>query len=225
MSSWLRVSLLASVLLLPCSSLAVPRQPMAAIQPIVFQTDFDPPGDDAPPDTVGAGSRSPDRCAANDRPTQPLLPTQGYGLTLAAQPTFFVNLPKTSAQQVVLTIEDEAHTVHDRAFFPLPEQPGLASFQIPDPPLAIGKNYRVSLILVCGDSVQPDDPVFSSWVQRVEKTAEVDRQLQSMTPLEQAQWYAERGYWYDLIPVLTRMYETDPAAWQEFLSTQGMEPF
>jgi hypothetical protein len=223
-SSYLSVFLLVSLLLPHDSSLANPPQ-VATVRSQFFNTDFDPPGDDAPPDTVGAGSRSGDRCNPSDAPIRPLFPTQGFGLTLAAQPTLLVNLPQTAARQIVLTLEDEAKTTHDRTFYPIPAQPGIARFPLPDRQLDAGKNYRVSLILVCGDSVQPDDPVFTTWVQRVDRTAAMEQQIQTMTPIEQTHWYAEQGYWYDLVPMLHQLQPTHPETWHEFLEAMELQEF
>jgi hypothetical protein len=204
-------------------SVAQPIPPVATMSPLLFSESFDPPGDDAPPDSRGAGSRNDSRCSASDAPAQPMLPAQAYGLTFASHPTIWVNLPKTSARQLVLTFQDEAHTTHQQAVFPAPSQSGIHSFQLPDGSgLTVGKNYRWSLVLVCGNSVQPDDPVLSGWVQRVDRTAQIDRVLNEKTAIEQAQWYAQEGYWYELLAVLHQNKQIYPDLWQEFLQTAGV---
>jgi hypothetical protein len=193
---------------------------------LVFQEDFDPPGDGEPKGTSGAGSRSGDRCAQNEMPIRPLMPKRNYGLTVQERPRLFVSLPKTAAKQVVLTLQDEAGTSYQRAFLPIPAgADGIASFALPDdkPPLAVGKNYQWSLVVVCGASVQPDDPIFRGWVQRVALTPQLQSQIRQKSAIEQAVWYGQEGYWYDMVATIVQAKRSHPndrsvvAQWQQFL--------
>jgi Domain of Unknown Function (DUF928) len=204
---------------------AVPFNSLASVRPITFAADFDPPGDDAPDDTVGAGSRTGGQCASQTQQVEPIVPVRNYGLTLEERPEIWVNLAQVSAKQVILVFANEAGTSYQRAAFPMPSQPGIVSFKLPDqaPPLTVGKNYRWSLVVVCGDSVQPDDAVLSGWVQRVDRTALLDRQLSRKSLVEQAQWYGENGFWYDLIVVLHEMRQSQPEMWRDFLTTAGVQ--
>ncbi|MDB9527526.1 DUF928 domain-containing protein [Oscillatoria sp. CS-180] len=181
------------------------NSPATALQDIVFNSDFEPPGTGQPRDTSGAGSRDGNRCSASEDPIQAFMPDLNFGLTLAEQPTIFVEIPETTAQQVVLTLRDESGSYYERAFLPIAEQDGISSFTLPEqtPPLTPGHNYQWHVVLVCGETVQPDDPVLTGWVQRVELTADQAQELSAQTSLlEQAQWYAERGYWYEFVGVL-----------------------
>ncbi|MCU0570369.1 MAG: DUF928 domain-containing protein [Oculatellaceae cyanobacterium Prado106] len=220
----LGLSLVLASVLSPLASLANPTFPLSAsaqsviANAIAAQEAFDPPGDDAPPDTVGAGTRSDQRCPGDVQALRPLMSSRNYGLTFAEHPTLFVQVPATSAKQVVLTFQDEARTFYQRTFLPIQTHAGVAQFQLPttQTPLTVGKNYRWSLVVVCGEHVQPDDPVFMGWVQRVEPRGEGDR-LTQKSPLQQAQWYAERGYWYDMLTVLNTLRPTYPEIWQNLL--------
>ncbi len=179
---------------------------------IVFQDNFDPPGDGKPKGSSGAGSRDALKCPEDAQPIRALMPKRNYGLTLAERPTIFVHLPKTSAQQVVLMFQDQARKYYQRAFLPITTRAGIVSFTLPNdkPPLAVGKNYQWSLILVCGKTVQPDDPVVSGWVQRVAKTAKLDSQLQQKSVIEQARWYGAKGYWYDMVNTIVQARRSHP---------------
>jgi hypothetical protein len=198
---------------------------LASIRPITFTTDFDPPGDDAPDDTVGAGSRTNGQCNAQAQRVEPIVPARNYGLTLEERPAIWVNLAQVSAKQVILVFANEAGTSYQRATMPMPSRSGIVSFKLPEQsqPLTVGKNYRWSLVMVCGNSVQPDDLVLSGWVQRVERTTQIDRQLSRKTLVEQAQWYGENGFWYDLMGVMSRIGQTEPTMWQEFLTRVGIQ--
>lgn len=168
---------------------------------IIFQESFDPPGDDKPKGSSGAGSRNALKCPQDTQSIRPVMPKRNYGLTFAERPPIFVNLPKTSAKQIVLMFADEAGKYYQRAFLPITTQAGIVSFSLPNdkPSLAVGKNYQWSLILVCGKTVQPDDPVVRGWVQRVAKTPKLERELRQKSLIEQLGWYAANGYWYDLV--------------------------
>jgi Domain of Unknown Function (DUF928) len=200
-------------------------------RPIVFQENFDPPGDGQPKDTVGAGSRDGLRCSLDEEPIRVLMPERNYGLTLQERPPIFVNLPETSARAVVLTFQEEDGKNYQRAFLPIAKRGGIVSFALPEDksPLVAGKNYQWSLVVVCNETVQPDDPVFQGWVQRAERSPEVESQLVGKSALEQAQWYGQKGYWYDLIQVMEQARRSNSQEdaevkqlWQNFLISVGL---
>lgn len=194
---------------------------------IIFHENFEPPGDDKPKGSSGAGSRDGLKCSEDTQSIRPLMPKRNYGLTFAEHPTIFISLPKTSAQQVVLTFQDEAGKYYQRAFLPITADEQIVSFTLPDdkPPLEVGKNYQWSLILVCGKTVQPDDPVVRGWVQRVAKTPKIESELRQKSLIEQAEWYANKGYWYDMLRVIVEARRSHPdnaqltKLWQKLLNS------
>ncbi len=169
---------------------------------IVFRANFDPPGDPEPKKgTSGGGSRDGSRCLASEKPIRPLMPKRNYGLTFEEHPPVFVYLPKTSAKRALLVFKDETGKYYEKTFLPITNSGGIVSFTQPKekPSLSVGKNYQWSLVIICGNNVQPDDPTFNGWVQRVEKTSEVDREFSKKNAIWRAKWYGERGYWYDML--------------------------
>jgi hypothetical protein len=168
---------------------------------LVFQESFQPPKDPEPKKTSSSGSRDGLRCSPNEQPIQPLMPKRNYGLTFEEHPPVFVYLPKTSAKQVELSIRDEAGTYQESAFLPITNSGKIVHFSLPPDksPLTIGKNYQWFLVVVCGTTAQPDDPTFQGWVQPVARTDKVAKELSQKPPIWQAQWYGERGYWYDML--------------------------
>ena len=197
---------------------------------LIFQDNFDPPGDGEPKDSSGAGSRDGLRCSPEEQPIRPLMPKRNYGLTLQERPYVLVDLPKTSAKQVVLTFQDEAGVDYERAFLPITENGGIVSFRLPDQklPLVVGKNYQWTLVVVCGETVQPDDPIFRGWVQRVARTSELESELGQKSVIEQATLYGERGYWYDMLRAMVQVRRSHPddvkltALWRELLESVGL---
>jgi Domain of Unknown Function (DUF928) len=227
----LRGSLLSlPLMMMPVAVLTNPFVPLlgsdqaAIADTIIFHDNFDPPGDPAPTHTRGAGSRGQGQCTADETIVRPLMPTRNYGLTLEAHPAILVQMSQSTAQQAILTFQDSQGQLHSRAFLPIvapSETTKLVSFQSPvdAPALTAGKNYRWTLTIVCGDRVQPDDPVFTGWVQRVARTANLDRRLQSQTPLQRAQWYSDRGYWYDLLSTLVQAGYAETEVWRSLITT------
>lgn len=189
----------------------------------IFWEGFEPPGDDAPQDTSGAGSRDGGACTASEPSIRALVPADGFGLTQVERPTVFAQLPATSAQQVALIVTNEAGDYYERAFLPIATQDDIAAFTFPSEfaPLNIGTNYRWSVVVVCGETVQPDDPVLSGWIQRSDAGV---LQMNGRSPLNQAQWYAQNGYWYDMLSALRtemRSHPTDTqtqALWQSVVN-------
>ena len=198
---------------------------------LVFQEDFNPPGDGKPKDTSSGGSRDGLRCSQKEQSIQPLMPKRNYGLTLAERPAIFVYIPETSARKIVLVFRDETGEFYERAFLPIAARAGIVSFTLPDwePPLIVGKNYQWSLVVVCGETVQPDDPVVRGWVQRVARSPQIENELRQETAIEQAMWYCANGYWYDLLKVMAQARRSHPndakltALWRELLGTVGLD--
>lgn len=196
---------------------------------LVFQENFNPPGDGKPKDTSSGGSRDGLRCSQNEQSIQPLMPKRNYGLTLSERPAIFVYIPETSARKIVLAFRAETGD-YKRAFLPITTRAGIVSFTLPDQesPLAVGKNYQWSVVVVCGETVQPDDPVVSGWVQRVARSPQIESELRQKTAIEQAMWYSANGYWYDLLKVMKQVRRSHPhdakltVLWHDLLKSVGL---
>ncbi|MEO0688049.1 MAG: DUF928 domain-containing protein [Cyanobacteria bacterium J06649_11] len=66
------------------------------------------------------------------------------------------------------------------------------------------------MVIVCGDTVQPDDPTFMGWVQRVQRTSRIDNQLIGKSAVEKAKWYGKKGYWYDMLEEIEQARKMQP---------------
>lgn len=188
---------------------------------IVFHETFDPPGDDSPDRTSGVGSRHGGRCSLDEQRVRTLMPQRNFGLTFAERPTVVIQLPEnTSARRLILTMTDEQGDYYGEQDFAIAGQTGIVSLLFSDhiPAMTVGRNYRWHVIVVCGEQADPDDPVLVGWVQRVEAT--LAQELEQKTPVEQIQWLAENGYWYDMVEILLKELRSHPnepqleAIWQ-----------
>lgn len=180
---------------------------------IVFNETLEPPGEPEPKgNTSGAGSRDGLRCSPNEKSIRPLMPKNNFGLTLAQHPAISIYLPKTSAKSVALTFKNETGNHYERIFLPITTSGRIVSFSLSkeNSPLVVGNNYQWSLVVVCGKTIQPDDPTFKGWVQRVAKTSRMAKELNSKTPIWQAKWYGERGYWYDMLRAMEEAKKAQP---------------
>lgn len=215
----------------PQSHSVLEAREVVSSKQIVFQENFDPPGDGQPQDSAGAASRDGMKCSTDKQPIQPLMPKRNYGLTLEERPSIFVYLPKTSAKKVVLVLRDETGGYSEKVFFPITASEGIVSFTLPDqaPPLAVGKNYQWSLVVVCQETVKPSDPVFSGWVQRVARTSELEGELRQKSVTQKAVLYGAKGYWYDTLKTIAqerRSHPDDPkltTLWQDLLKSVGLD--
>jgi Domain of Unknown Function (DUF928) len=179
-----------------------------------IQIQFNPPPGGDPPDTSGAGSRDPDqlRCSPSEEMIKSLMPKTNYGLSLQEHPQIYIYLPQTAAKKVVLAFQDEAEKYHETVVIPIvnTDNSKFASFQLPaeKPSLTPGKYYKWKLTVVCGEIPDVEDPSLEGWVKHVELSS-ANNQL-GKDAIVQARWYAENGYWYDLLAVLDQAIRTNP---------------
>ncbi len=204
----------------------VNRSPLSDEQ--ITQISFKPPSyDRKPKKTSGAGSRQDNDCSPTDAPSfMPLVPADGEGLTVAAYPTFWVYLPKTSAKQVILSIKEEGIQHHSQTSFSIEGMSGIIGFQTSEssPPLAEGKTYQWTVVLVCGAKVYPNDLAVVAWVRRINLPPSLPTTL-----LQQAVWYGEQGIWYDLLSAIAQAKSAQSdqpkiaSIWSNFLASVGFE--
>lgn len=186
---------------------------------IVFLDSFEPPGDDKPKNTGVGGSRNGLKCNPEEQPIRALMPKDNFGLTFQENPNIYLYLPQTSATQIVLAIQDEAGTQYARAFLPIETNHNIASFALPQDKMTLtpGKNYQWKISVVCGEYVKPGDPAFTGWVQRVE-SIDTQKQLGFNTTEEQIKYFAQHGYWYDLLNAIATENLLDN--WQQILESE-----
>lgn len=179
---------------------------------------FVPPKGNAPQTTANSATRDPLKCSPEEAVIEAFVPPLGYGLSSRDRPAITLNLPtNTAAQQVALLFRDESGDIAQRALLPIPKAslgegsgnslgvPVAPSrrvqFQLPasSPGLLPGQLYHWSLVVVCGDSVEPDDPTFMGWVKYQAPTFAESQALAALSLQDKVQWYGQRGYWYDMV--------------------------
>ena len=183
---------------------------------------FQPPSGEKPPeDTEGGGSRddsnSCDRGIADRSPKSAgdrstliaIAPIDYDGLTTVSHPTFWIDLPETSAQQAILLIKEGSNSnwhqlaTHSQQSINVEGKAGIIGIKLARdaPPLEIGKNYQWVVTLVCSDRPNPNDPLVAAGIKRVDAQITTN-EPNTLTQLDRASLYAEKGIWYDALAIL-----------------------
>ncbi|XHX79843.1 MAG: DUF928 domain-containing protein [Stenomitos frigidus ULC029] len=187
---------------------------------VAIAAEFKPPQRGLPGRREGGGTRNPLVCIQGS-PSQliALLPATNLGLTTAAYPRFFWFMPKSKAKLAEFTLFEVDAQGEDRAplyktTFSIDGTAGVASLSLPSnatlPPLAVGKDYRWSVSLVCSVSDRSRDITVDGWVQRVAIKADLAKQLATAKPSDRVRLYASNGIWFDTVTTLADQRYTNP---------------
>ncbi|NMG07247.1 hypothetical protein [Brasilonema sp. UFV-L1] len=118
------------------------------------QASFRPPKQGKPRETYGAGSRSRLICSTEEQPIRPSTLKQNYKFTFQERPTPFVEIPKTSAPEVVFMFRRASLLMNaeaEKVYF---------TQQNPKQPLEMSNKDQWFSLIVCGQIVQLDDSMF-----------------------------------------------------------------
>ena len=214
---------------------------------VTFQPRKDQP---APTMTVGGGTRSSGKCPQDSKMTQqasasknqeqyltPLLPPSNkLQLTVSANPTVLVYVPRTSAKAVnfyLLADNGEKEIYHTT--MQLTGTPGIVRITVPFSTVAleIGKDYRWILEMDCqagtDDSITQENPFTEGLVRRIKAETSLSPVDDKAKSLEQVALYANSGVWYEALADLAALRKARPndpevaSAWQDLLQDAGLE--
>ncbi len=197
---------------------------------------FNPPKGGAPRDTRGGSSRGNGTCtqsASNSAKRLTLLTpaNSNFGLTVAGHPTFFAYIPPTSAPKAFFSLNDAAGNVYYQTLIAIPKTGGVVRVDLPPslPSIALGKPYQWGIAILCANRLRPDSPFVNAWIQRVEPSQNLIRQLKTATAIDQAALYSTHGIWYDTVETLIRLKSQQPtnrqltSNWDSLLQTVGLD--
>lgn len=212
--------------------LSIGGAPLAALA-----QSYIPPDRGLPGRREGGGTRgcwrSDVSISAEDRMTA-LVPSQNFGYTLSAYPTFFVYVPQFYAENAVAAefiLNDANDNELYRATFQTAKTSGIISLSLPAnanlPAMEVGKDYHWSFALVCDASDRSADVVVDSWIQRIEPTAELTAELQTAAVEQHPTIFAQRGVWYDALSSLATLRNQPNGAipasqWVNLLNSVGL---
>jgi hypothetical protein len=136
-------------------------------------------------------------------------------LTIRERPTFFVNVPNTSAKLVAFLLRDETgkQVLVDKVL-PLQATKGILAYTLPADfqGLEVGKTYRWRFSLLCDPTGEDrsGDVNASGWVKRIDVPPAVAQKLETATEIDRVAVYAENGYWQDTLKALLDLRIANP---------------
>ena len=175
-------------------------------------TDYVPPvGTTNRSRTTGAGSRGCDR-AANPE-LQLLAPNNHIPTTISAHPTLFWYVSDTTLPIHLTLVEPGVvKPVIERRF--LLNRPGVVGVTLPSnvPGLAVGKQYRWTVAIVCDEERPSANTYAYGWIKRVAPTPELKSKLETVSTKgqERSLVYAQSGIWYDALSSIIMVYKANP---------------
>jgi hypothetical protein len=183
-----------------------------------------------------SGSRR-DRCPNVPDPLTALVPFDVDGFpfvekTISERPTFWFYIPylPTSRRNAEFVLIDENEDDVYFATFPLTQQAGIVSLQLPAtvPPLKEGKKYRWVFSVICNPLNRSGDATVNGWVERVPESSTLNTQLMAANSREQVSIYAEAGLWYEALAAIATLRKNNPededlkSDWMSLQQTLGL---
>lgn len=161
--------------------------------------------------TQGAGSRGSERVTVVQ--VKLLAPTDHVGLTTSGHPSFFWYVSGASAFPLEFALFERGVAKPIFVKRMAVQQAGIIKLEMPSdrPELQPGKDYRWSVSIVQFPTMISFNPVFQSFITRVELTPDQAKQLKSVTSgRDRAAFYADTGIWYDALGAIATDYLNKP---------------
>jgi hypothetical protein len=159
-------------------------------------------------------------------------------LTVAANPTFFVYVPETTAKSAEFLLLDDQDKKVYKTSLKLPtvlssdvssssvSTPGIVKLSLPaNVSLETGKTYHWEFQLNCPPDESGDAsyiPLVEGWIQRTELSSDLKTKIEQATPLEQAKLYAKARIWSEALMLAAQLRSSHPAEWEELLKSVGL---
>jgi len=194
------------------------------------EAQFVPPNLGIPRTTAGGASRNGTQCVVGQTALTALVPSSKTSLTTKERPTFFLYLPKTTAQVAEFTLKDVNDKDIYRTTIPLMGQSGLVSFQLPEdaPTLAVGQAYQWYFNVICQPNDRLRDDFVTAWIQRVDPDRNLLSALTRASARQRPNVYAQAGIWQDTLIELTTLQKARPTdstirdEWNSLLRSVGL---
>lgn len=148
--------------------------------------------------------------------------TYVWGKTITEYPTFWFYVPysATSLRSVEFVLQEGEEDVY-KAPVTLPKTPGIVSLRLPstEKPLEVGKMYNwfFKVNVDCA-SLQPSNGKDSveGWVQRVELSSRLTKQLETATPQQRIAIYAANGIWYEALSAIADLRKLETLTFKDY---------
>lgn len=141
-----------------------------------------------------------------------LTPTDYAGTTISGHPTFLLYVSSVPSVPMDFTLIDEnkpGSILEKRIYI---SKPGIVQVKLPSdvPELAVSKNYRWTISLVCNDKRLSENIYAYAWIRRVPAKPEFIKQVAlAAGDRERATLYARSGLWYDAMAAIYKAYSAN----------------
>lgn len=179
----------------------------------------------------GAG----DTCVADaqSRNLIALIPEQTVGINASAVPKLFFYIPKVSRQKTLeFVLRNEQDELMYEAFLTT-EGDGIMSVEVPTDVqsnlLKEDQNYHWYLSMICNFKQRSRDIVVEGWMRQSTIDVATKQELNTANSIEQAEFYHDKGFWYDALSVLASNQQSSAETplvkekWSELLGSVGLE--
>ena len=181
------------------------------------------------------GSRgSGDNCVASaDYNLVALIPDKTVGISASASPKLFFYVPEVTNQKTLeFVLRNEQDELMYEAYLAT-EGKGIMSVEVPEHVrsnvLETEQNYHWYLSMICDNRQRSRDIVVEGWMRQEAMDFATSQQLNSASPVEKAEVYSDRGFWYDALSVLAENQDSVAEQsmvrekWSELLQSVGLE--
>ncbi|MCU0543015.1 MAG: DUF928 domain-containing protein [Oscillatoriaceae cyanobacterium Prado104] len=232
MKHFLHFALLSATLSTAAILPSLPAAVLAESAPILISrnVNFKPPDVEAPDNRQGATHRG--EACPKELSIIALIPKSNRGLTVEESPTLFAYVSQNSVN-VEFNLQTEDGTEVYATTFKV-DKPGIVGVRVPagsnnKKTLEVGKRYQWSFSVVCNPQDRSGDYYVKGFVQRVEPSATLKKDLANPEPMARAIAYANSGIWYETVSTLAAMRRKSPddpaltAEWQQLLESQKLD--
>ena len=180
----------------------------------------------APLATVGGATRG----SCKETPPIAILPKTNLGLTIKENPDLFVYIPENSAAKAELIITDSDNNEIYYTSLPKPVEEGILRIRLPkNLDLQVREQYKWRFILICEPEDYSSQVAAQGWIEKVEPSNNLSRNLDKLQPTERLSLYAEEGIWHETLATLANLRLENPEdlflnqQWTDLLESMGLD--
>ncbi|MBV9388920.1 MAG: DUF928 domain-containing protein [Chroococcidiopsidaceae cyanobacterium CP_BM_ER_R8_30] len=160
--------------------------------------------------------------------------TYVWGETVAEHPTFWFYVPYSRAtlHSIEFVLQDAEDNDVYRTSVNMADIPSVVGVRLPSTtaPLKIGKLYHwfFKTKASCNEQSSDIEDYVEGWVQRVQLSSVLAKQLEAATPTQQINIYTANGIWYEALTTVAKLRLAAPkdanlnASWAKLLQSAGL---
>jgi hypothetical protein len=109
------------------------------------------------------------------------------------------------------------------------DTPGIIQFQLNQVSLKVNQPYQWFLSIPCNPRHRSQNPTLSGWIERVELSAQLARQIEQAPLQQKIELYFNQGLWYEGVTLALEYLRDRPQdtefrqEWEELLTIAGLD--